>query len=781
MAAVVIRQGDPATAVRLCEEALAYPGLSAQTSAMLHGQLGLLALERGALDEAVHWLDLAIDGIGDEAEHRAPMLLNRSLAHTQAGRFRAARADLERAAPDYAATGNEVERAMAVHNAGYVALLEGDLIAALSTMATARDALAAASAVNAAICDLDRAEVLRDAGLVVEAESSLQRVAHTFGAHRMPQARAEAEFHLARALLTHAPASAEQMAAVAARRFRRVHSEWWALRSDGIRMRAAMLASLPDARANGSRPGGARRRRVDLDGAARLTAELRDQRLDAEAEALELTAALWRARSGLDAATRDDLRVRPSAPIQLTLLTRQVQAARALTRGREDLVRARAAAGLDALSDWQASFGSLDLATSLVMYGDGLIYAGLQSAVRSMRPDAIFEWSERARFLSQQVVPLRPPPDPELAADLAELRALRVEGGSDWLASERARELGEQLRQRQWAAAGAAGRRPRASLAALQAGLDEDTASLSFVFDRTGMVAVAARRDIARVVRIEGWPEVARAVAALRAEADVSAAVRSGPMAQIVQRSLDERVAALSAALLGPVADIVGDRRLVLTVPGILGGIPWALLPALRDRVFTVATSASQWLATRGHAPVRRAVFAAGPRVDRADEEVALAAVAWPGALVLRAEDASVAAVTGAASHADLLHVAAHGRHSAEHPLFSGLQLYDGTLFGYDVDLIENVPHTVVLSACEVGRSSIRWHEEAVGMTRVWLHAGTRSVVAAPVVVADDEACDLLAAVHESLAAGAAPSVALAEASARTGVVAPFQVHGAGF
>ncbi|MEV4687114.1 CHAT domain-containing protein [Microbacterium sp. LWH3-1.2] len=783
MAAVVIRQGDPQAAAHLCEEALAYPGLSAQTSAMLHGQLGLLALERGALDEAVSWLDRAIDGIGDEAEHRAPMLLNRSLAHSQAGRFRAARADLERAVPDYAATGNDVERAMAVHNAGYVALLEGDLIAALSTMAAARDALAAASAVNAAICDLDRAEVLRDAGLVAEAESSLVRVAQTFGANRMPQARAEAEFHLSRALLTHAPERAEQVARGAARRFRRVRSEWWALRADGVRLRAALLASLQDGRAGGRAvpaPAGWSGH-VDIDEADRIADALRAHLLDAEAEAVELTARLWRARTGSDGGPDGPVRVRRSAPIQLTLLTRQVQAAQALAQGREGLARQRAAAGLDALSDWQASYGSLDLATSLVMYGDGLVYAGLQSAVRSMRPDAVFEWSERARFLSQQVVPLRPPPDPELATDLAELRALRAEGGADWLASERARVLGEQLRQRQWATSGAAGRRRRASLAELQAGLDESTASVSFVFDRTGMVAVATRRDTARVVRIERWPEVARAVAALRAEADVSAAVRGGPMAAVVQRSLDERVAALSASLLDPVMGIVGDRRLVLTVPGILGGIPWALLPALRGRVFTVATSASQWLATRGQAPVRRVALAAGPRVERAAEEVARAAVAWPEALVLRDADASVAALTAAASHADLLHVAAHGRHSAEHPLFSGLQLHDGTLFGYDVDLIENVPHTVVLSACEVGRSSIRWHEEAVGMTRVWLHAGARSVVAAPVVIADDEACELLAAMHEGLAAGIAPSEALAEASRRTGIVAPFQVHGAGF
>ena len=143
--------------------------------------------------------------------------------------------------------------------------------------------------------------------------------------------------------------------------------------------------------------------------------------------------------------------------------------------------------------------------------------------------------------------------------------------------------------------------------------------------------------------------------------------------------------------------------------------------------------------------------------------------------------DATVTEVTALAAEVDVLHVAAHGRNALDNPMFSGLELTDGTLFGYDIDLIPRLPSTVVLSACEVGRSSVRWGEEALGMTRIWLHAGVRNVIAAPVIVADDDACELLAAMHEGLAAGVAPSEALAAASIRTGIVAPFQVHGAGF
>src|SRR4029078_1544984 len=87
-----------------------------------------------------------------------------------------------------------------------------------------------------------------------------------------------------------------------------------------------------------------------------------------------------------------------------------------------------AAQGLDRLGAWSRSFGSLDLQSSIAMHGSGLIREGLAAALRSRRPEIVFEWSERARHLGQQVVPLRPPPDPGMAGELAELRRLRAGG-----------------------------------------------------------------------------------------------------------------------------------------------------------------------------------------------------------------------------------------------------------------------------------------------------------------------------------------------------------------
>jgi CHAT domain-containing protein len=131
---------------------------------------------------------------------------------------------------------------------------------------------------------------------------------------------------------------------------------------------------------------------------------------------------------------------------------------------------------------------------------------------------------------------------------------------------------------------------------------------------------------------------------------------------------------------------------------------------------------------------------------------------------VLSGRQARCADVSALAGQVDVLHVAAHGHHSAENPLFSGLQLADGLWFGYDVDQLAAVPDVVLLSACEVGRSTVRWGEELIGMATAWLHAGARCVIASPAAVADEAAYDALVAVHRGLATGLAPSAALAAA-----------------
>ncbi len=86
-----------------------------------------------------------------------------------------------------------------------------------------------------------------------------------------------------------------------------------------------------------------------------------------------------------------------------------------------------------------------------------------------------------------------------------------------------------------------------------------------------------------------------------------------------------------------------------------------------------------------------------------------------------------------------------------------------------------------MLSACELGRVSVRYGEEAIGMSAAWLHAGARTVLSSPVLIADDVACETFAAWHALVADGSAPADALAQVSARAGDVVPLLSFGAGW
>lgn len=769
IAYVLAQTGEPAAAEQLCREALGRSGLRAETITVLSGQLGTLLMQRGRLAEAEVELSRAIDtltAIGDETTELANCLMNRSVVRMQQRELETCIEDLRRAVAVYEANDDEEPLAEARHNLGYAALLGGDLVTALTLMTRSRPKLAAISDLAAAISDLDRAEVLRDAGLTTEAEGLLEQVAAQFGAQRMRQARGEAEFHLARSLLRHDPAAAERAARTAARRFTALANDGWAARADAVRLEAQQ-------RAKPQRP-------ID-DAAFERTAKALDRGgFHTEATGLRLSAR----RDGTGRLPRLD----GTAPTPLRLRAHEVRAARASAAGRDrDAVRA-AGAGLDLLTAWQQSFGALDLQASVAMHGSDLMFSGLSAAARLRDPAILFEWSERARHLSQQVAPLRPPHDESLAVDLAELRMLRAElAGADWTSDARVRALRDRVRERQWAATGSGGTRGRLGLAEATALLDSDTAVLSYVFTGSALHGIVVGPTAATIIDLS-WPRVRSALDGLRADLDMAALTRGGLMGQVTERALGSRLAILDAELLAPLLRAAPSAaRVAITVPGALGGVPWAMLPGMAGTPFTLATSVSRLLSGRARTPERpKAVgFAAGPRVARAGDEVERAAATWRGAGVptqtRESSEATVAAVTQLAAATDVLHIAAHGRHAVDNPLFSGFELADGILFGYDVDLIPRVPATVILSACELGRSSVRWGEEALGMTRVWLHAGADCVIAAPVAVPDEVAGELLSAVHTGLSQGAAPAVSLAKAAADTGLSAPFQCHGDGF
>ena len=128
---------------------------------------------------------------------------------------------------------------------------------------------------------------------------------------------------------------------------------------------------------------------------------------------------------------------------------------------------------------------------------------------------------------------------------------------------------------------------------------------------------------------------------------------------------------------------------------------------------------------------------------------------------------------------APMAHLAAHGHHEPDNGLFSRLDLADGPLMVYDMQQLAHVPRLITLSACDVGRAVVTPGDEHLGFTAALLYAGTACVVASVSRVAHDTAATVMTAVHRSLAAGAPPAQALADASAAE-PLATFVCFGAG-
>jgi CHAT domain len=297
------------------------------------------------------------------------------------------------------------------------------------------------------------------------------------------------------------------------------------------------------------------------------------------------------------------------------------------------------------------------------------------------------------------------------------------------------------------------------------------------------VAAVVVTADDARLVALGRADGLRDRLDAIASDLTMAAAHRTGPLARPVRSSLRGQLDAAADQLMRPLLPVLGERRVVLTPSGALAGTPWSLLPGLAGRPLTIPTSATRWLELRGTEapPPTRVGLVAGPNLTGAEDEVTRAAAEWPEAEVRCGPDATAAEVADLATRVDVLHLAGHGSHPGENPLFAAVELADGRWFGYDIDLLPAVPSTVVLSACELGRASVRSGDESVGMTAAWLHAGARTVLSSPVVIADDVACETLARWHALVAQGESPADALAEVSATAEDVVPLLSFGAGW
>jgi len=749
------------------------------------GQRGLLLLRSGDVDGAMAALDLAVDVI-DAADvmDQMTILLNRGALHLERHALGRAAADLERCLAIAESADSAMMAFKSSHNLGYVDFLAGRIPRALAALEAAEQKSVGDPH---PVCYLDRARVLREAGLIRDADGLLGRAASLFRQERLFQDLAETELVRAECALIEGDARrARSFAASAQRRFHRRGNQRW-------QRNAELLVLRCDRRIADDKAAGARR--VALEGiatrASDLAAACRVEGRSDLARAADLLAGEARLRAGQPASSIPQLK--PTDPLQTRLHTHEVRALAAMNAGDHPRAAGEVRKGLAELGSYQNRFGSLDLRTASAVHGVALSRLQLDLAMADGRPSNVFAGIERARAVSTRLAQVRPPSDERTAELLAELR--QVEEDARGLAGaasaaealtrlrSRAAHLQRDIRARAWEleADHEGPVQASARLGPVRAAAGENAfATYARHHGRWIAVLAAGRRvELHDLASVKETDELVRRV---RADLDAIAMPRlPEPIVLAIRSSINTTLQHLDDLLLGPL--LVDGRPLVVSCSGSLVVMPWSLLPSRFGLPMVVTPSATSWLRSQGHARPEQpnVVSIAGPDLHLAADEAKRVGEVWTSAKVLTGEDATVSAAHEALQNADVVHIAAHGTHRQDSPLFSSIRLVDGQLYAYELDADVHIAPFVALSACEAGLATVRPGDEGLGLTNVLLQLGTRSVLAGVARVRDDVAAEVMQRVHHGVASGVDSAGALAAAQADcvdAGVPVPFLSFG---
>ncbi|MEV6236070.1 CHAT domain-containing tetratricopeptide repeat protein [Lentzea sp. NPDC051838] len=732
LAFALVHQGRAASALR--EVDLAVPLLGARA----RGQRAVILYHLGRLDEA--FADYQVAGRafrrGGDKLGLQRHLVNTGILQAERQNFAAAVKDLLEA--DRLA--RELDRPLVVgiiaENLGWVESRRGDVPAALAHLDRAEEIIARHGGQLAPVLQ-DRAELLLSVGLFSEARDHASQALSAFRADGRQLKVPEMGLLLAdAALLASDWEAAAQHARAALAQFTRQGRSHHAALARSTVLRAALSAGKPS-------------RVTDLD--AMITA------LDGNPAAV--------VEAHIDVARLCERRRQPGRAAEHLMVARAARVrgpaalrargwyAEALLRTTPRSAMAAARRGLRVLDENHAALGASDLRAHSAMHRADLAALGLRVALTSGTPADIFEWAERgraSRFLQRSV---RPPDDPELASLLPLLRAtaLELEGNPTPRLRHRQVELERQIKNRsRLLRADAGGPADPVRPSSLDLG---DRVLIQFIEISGTLLALRlanGRLDLRTV------GSVAEVCALLERVPFALRHLAHRPRPEIA-KLLRTTTAKLDALLL-PTC----DRPLVVVPTGVLHDVPWSCLPSCQGKPVVVSPSATLWhtAATR---PARARTFAvaSGPGLPGAGEEATAVAEIHQ---VAAAGHATVDDVLKALNTAGTVHLAAHGRLNPDNPLFSALSLHDGPLVVYDVQRLDQVPETVIMAACDVGRSVVVSGNELLGLAATFLERGTSQLIASVVPVPDAETKDLMIAVHRRLRDGRTPAEALAAA-----------------
>ncbi|MFD9094774.1 CHAT domain-containing protein [Streptomyces collinus] len=691
----------------------------------------------------------------------ARALTLRATVHLALGAVDRAVADFTAAERLWETTGQEHDKADAVESRGLAAFRSGDIPVALRLLDEAEERYAKLGTPTFML-SIRRCEVLMAAGLapeaLAEADTAIALLDRIGG-----QSTRKAELLLAAARAARSagdPDTAIARAADAVRLFAAQRRAWWAAHARLVLIEARAAAG------NGSG-------RLVADAAAvaeRLASFGSPAAPEASLLAGRVALALGRtadAERHLTAAARGRHGGTPTA--RVTGWAAQALRARAAGSGRGVLEACRR--GLDVLDDHRMTLGASELRARATAQGAELAALAQEASLAHGGARRLLEWSERWRATVLSAPPARPPADPALLGSLTAYREIAAR-------AEEARREG----------------RPVPALEREQRRLERDIRSRTHHIrgdapgggDRFDTGRLLERLGPARLVELAvvdgrvhvllcGQGRVRRFTGGSLAEAVAEAEHVQAGLRRLAHPGGEARLPLVEAAgrrlqelLLGGAVPHLGSGPVVIVPPGALHRVPWALLPALRERVLSVSPSAGSWLRARETEPPAggRHVLVRGPGLATGGAEVSELAYRYGTATVLEGEAAQAPRVLAELDGATLAHLAAHGTFRADSPLFSALRMADGPLIVHDFERLARSPYRIILSSCDTARLASVGADELLGLVTALLPLGTAGVVASSAPVNDAAVVPLMLALHKGLDAGLSLAEALRDARA---------------
>lgn len=229
----------------------------------------------------------------------------------------------------------------------------------------------------------------------------------------------------------------------------------------------------------------------------------------------------------------------------------------------------------------------------------------------------------------------------------------------------------------------------------------------------------------------------------------------------------------LYTALLAPIVKQIVGNRLIIVPHGALHRLPFQAFfdgqkYLIDEFAICYAPSASIYhvcgsrAVTLGETNLVMGVPDAAAPLIR-NEATAVAGII-PQAHLLLDEDANLTALEEMGPNCRFIHIASHGYHRHDSPMFSGVRLSDSILTLYDLYRLKLAAQLVTLSGCSTGISTVAQGDELLGLVRGLLCAGARAALLTLWDVKDQSTLEFMSVFYTHLVAGAHMSTALQRA-----------------